>query len=309
MIGLGCEVMQLDQFKDRSRLQEDTRFRSLVIQREGGTRKSVAAGIKIVEQMLIQAQAQSRVPVPISELKVGLQCGGSDALSGITANPSLGAAMDYLTAAGGTAILSETPEIYGAEHLLLARAKSPQVAQALEDRIAWWLQYTKKNGAELNNNPSPGNKAGGLTTILEKSLGAQAKGGTSPLNGVYQYAEPITECGLVVMDSPGYDPVSVTGQIASGANIVCFTTGRGSAFGSKPTPSFKLATNSPLYQAMADDMDFNCGVVFDGEQTVDECGRALLAQLVAFASGARSKSELLDYGNYEFLPWHIGAVV
>ncbi|BFM09307.1 UxaA family hydrolase [Halioxenophilus aromaticivorans] len=309
MIGLGCEVMQLDQFKDRSRLQEDARFRSLVIQREGGTRNSVAAGIKIVEDMLAAAQAQERVPVAISELKVGLQCGGSDALSGITANPSLGAAMDYLTAAGGTAILSETPEIYGAEHLLLARAKSPQVAQALQDRIDWWLQYTQKNGAELNNNPSPGNKAGGLTTILEKSLGAQAKGGTSALNGVFQYAEPITERGLVVMDSPGYDPVSVTGQIASGANIVCFTTGRGSAFGSKPTPSFKLATNSPLYQAMADDMDFNCGVVFDGEQTVDECGRALLARLVAFASGERSKSELLDYGNYEFLPWHIGAVV
>ena len=309
MIGLGCEVMQLDQFKDRSRLREDTRFRSLVIQREGGTRNSVAAGIKIVEDMLVQAQSQSRVPVPISELKVGLQCGGSDALSGITANPSLGAAMDYLTATGGTAILSETPEIYGAEHLLLARASSSVVAKALEDRIAWWLQYTQNNGAELNNNPSPGNKAGGLTTILEKSLGAQAKGGTSALNGVYQYAEPITERGLVVMDSPGYDPVSVTGQIASGANIVCFTTGRGSAFGSKPTPSFKLATNTPLYQAMADDMDFNCGVVFDGEQTVDQCGRELLASLVAFASGERSKSELLDYGNYEFLPWHIGAVV
>jgi len=309
MIGLGCEVMQLETFKNKTLIKDDNRFRSLVIQREGGTQKSVAAGIAVVETMLAEANRLQRTEVPVSELKVGLQCGGSDALSGITANPALGVAMDYLAAMGGTAILSETPEIYGAEHLLQARAKSPAVAEALQDRITWWLDYTARNGAELNNNPSPGNKAGGLTTILEKSLGAQAKSGTSTLNGVFLYGDTITESGLVVMDSPGYDPVSVTGQIASGANLVCFTTGRGSAFGSKPTPSFKLATNTPLYNAMLDDMDFNCGSVFDGELSLEDCGAQVLKELVAFASGKRSKSELLDYGNYEFLPWQIGAVV
>ncbi|NHN36806.1 altronate dehydratase [Pseudomaricurvus alcaniphilus] len=309
MIGLGCEVMQLADFKQREGIAEGQQFRSLIIQSEGGTRKTVAAGIAIVEDMIRAANQLQREPIPASELVVGLQCGGSDALSGITANPSLGAAMDILVQQGGTAILSETPEIYGAEHLLLARAKTPEVGQALLDRLSWWLDYTRKNGVELNNNPSPGNKAGGLTTILEKSLGAQAKGGTSPLNAVYQYAEPVTERGLVIMDSPGYDPVSVTGQMASGANLVCFTTGRGSAYGSKPAPCLKLATNTPLYESMIEDMDFNCGGVFDGEMSVAECGRQIFDELLEIASGKRSKSELLQYGSHEFLPWQIGAVI
>ncbi len=309
MIGLGCEVMQLADFNGRENLQEDGLFRSLVIQEQGGTQKTVAAGIAIVEDMIRAADQLRREPIPASELVVGLQCGGSDALSGITANPSLGAAMDILVRQGGTAILSETPEIYGAEHLLLQRAKSPEVARALVDRIDWWLDYAGKNGVELNNNPSPGNKAGGLTTILEKSLGAQAKGGNTPLNGVYEYAEPINQRGLVLMDSPGYDPVSVTGQMASGANLICFTTGRGSAFGSKPAPCLKLATNTPLFESMSDDMDFNCGVVFDGAVSVAECGQQVFEKLLAIASGERSKSEVLEYGNYEFLPWQIGAVI
>lgn len=309
MIGLGCEVMQVPEFAAREGLAGEDGFRTLVIQSEGGTRKTVAAGIAIVEEMIREADALQREPLPVSELVLGLQCGGSDALSGITANPALGVAADILVAHGGTAILSETPEIYGAEHLLLCRASSPEVASELEARLHWWLEYTRAHGVELNNNPSPGNKAGGLTTILEKSLGAQAKGGNSPLNGVFDYAAPIDQRGLVIMDSPGYDPVSVTGQIASGANLVCFTTGRGSAFGAKPAPTVKLATNTSLYLAMGEDMDFNCGTVFDGELSLEECGRRIFDLLVAVASGQRTASEKLDYGDYEFLPWQIGAVI
>jgi altronate hydrolase len=309
MIGLGCEVMQLADFKERENLEESVRFRSLIIQQQGGTRKTVDAGISIVEDMVRAAAQLEREPISVRELAVGLQCGGSDALSGITANPSLGAAMDILVAQGGTAILSETPEIYGAEHLLIERAESNAVGQALLNCLDWWEAYTEKNGAELNNNPSPGNKAGGLTTILEKSLGAQAKAGNSILRGVYDYAAPIDKHGLVVMDSPGYDPVSVTGQMASGANMICFTTGRGSAFGAKPAPSLKLATNTPLYESMEEDMDINCGAVFDGELTVKECGEVIYRALITCASGQKSKSEMLDYGHHEFLPWLIGAVV
>ncbi len=309
MVGLGCEVMQLDDFKAREGITEGQRFQSLVIQHAGGTRKSVEAGIKIVELMIAEADAISREPIPVSELAVGLQCGGSDALSGITANPALGAAMDMLVEYGGTAILSETPEIYGAEHLLLRRARTLEVAQALIDRLDWWLGYASKNDAELNNNPSPGNKAGGLTTILEKSLGAQSKGGSSVLNGVYEYGAAIDKSGLVFMDSPGYDPVSVTGQMASGANIICFTTGRGSAYGSKPAPCIKLATNTALYDNMTEDMDVNCGLVFDGDLTVAQCGEKIFQEIIAVASGKRSKSELIGYGNHEFLPWQIGAVM
>ncbi len=309
MIGLGCEVMQLADFKQRENLTESQHFRSLVIQQEGGTRKTVASGIAIVEDMVKAAALLERETIPVSELTIGLQCGGSDALSGITANPALGAAMDILVAQGATAILSETPEIYGAEHLLIERAESAEVGQALLDRLDWWQDYTQKNGAELNNNPSPGNKAGGLTTILEKSLGAQAKAGNSTLVGVYEYAAPIDKHGLVVMDSPGYDPVSVTGQMASGANMICFTTGRGSAFGAKPAPSLKLATNTPLFENMEEDMDINCGAVFDGDLSVQACGEQIYSLIIDCASGKHSKSEVLDYGNHEFLPWLIGAVV
>ncbi len=309
MIGLGCEVMQVREVIKRAGRDVNNTLVPLVIQEQGGTRKTIEAGKTVVYQMLEAANQLHRAPAPLSALKVGLQCGGSDALSGITANPSLGAAMDYLVTQGGTAILSETPEIFGAEHLLIARAKTPQIAEKLQARIKWWLDYTEKHGVELNNNPSPGNKAGGLTTILEKSLGAQAKGGTSTLFDVYEYAQPVTSSGLVVMDSPGYDPVSVTGQMASGANVICFTTGRGSVFGAMPVPSLKLATNTPLYESMQDDMDINCGTVFDGLMSVDTCGQQVLQQIIATASGEKTKSEGLGYGRHEFLPWHMGAVI
>jgi altronate hydrolase len=249
-----------------------------------------------------------RETVPASELMLALQCGGSDGYSGITANPALGYAADLLVKHGGTAILSETPEIYGAEHLLTRRARTPEVGQKLVDIIHWWEDYTQRNNMELNNNPSPGNKLGGLTTILEKSLGAAAKGGTTPLNAVYNYADPVTEKGFVFMDTPGYDPVSATGQVAGGANILAFTTGRGSAYGCKPTPSIKIATNSEMYYRMIDDMDINGGEVVEGS-SLEEKGQEIFDMILRVASGEKTKSELLGYGDNEFVPWQIGATV
>jgi altronate hydrolase len=259
--------------------------------------------------MLPEANKVSREPVPASELTLALQCGGSDAYSGITANPSLGAAVDLLVRHGGTAILSETPEIYGAEHLLTRRAVSREVGEKLIERIKWWEAYTARNGGEMNNNPSPGNKAGGLTTILEKSLGAAAKGGTTNLCGVYRYGEPIDTKGFVFMDSPGYDPCSITGQVASGANVVCFTTGRGSVYGCKPAPSLKLATNSAMFQRMDEDMDINCGVVVDDGVSIPDMGQRILDRILEVASGSPTKSEALGFGDDEFVPWQIGAVM
>ncbi len=309
IIGLGCEVMQIKDFVINAGLIEGNDFQSMEIQDAGGTAKSIQQGITIVENMLTRANAIQREKCPVSELIVALQCGGSDALSGITANPALGAAMDILVAQGGSAILSETPEIFGAEHLLMARAVSSVVADKLQERINWWQSYASNLGAELNNNPSPGNKAGGLTTILEKSLGAQAKSGNSALTDVVLYAEPLKQPGLYVMDSPGYDPVSVTGQMASGANVVCFTTGRGSVYGAVPAPSLKLATNTPLFERMSEDMDINCGQVFDGLQTLDACGEEIYKRIVATASGEKTRSESFKYGRLEFTPWQIGAVM
>ncbi|NNF90523.1 MAG: UxaA family hydrolase, partial [Boseongicola sp.] len=250
-----------------------------------------------------------RTPCPASELTVALQCGGSDAWSGITANPALGHACDLLTAQGGTGVLAETPEIYGAEHLLTRRATSRAVGDKLIGLIHWWEDYTARNKGSMDNNPSPGNKKGGLTTILEKSLGAAAKGGTSPLTGVYKYAEPVTEKGFTFMDSPGYDPASVTGQIAGGCNLVCFTTGRGSAFGSKPAPTIKVATNSDMYARMTEDMDVNAGDILTGESTVESKGREIYELFLRVASGEASKSEAQGLGDYEFVPWQIGAVM
>jgi altronate hydrolase len=249
-----------------------------------------------------------REPIPASELVLALQCGGSDGYSGITANPALGAAADLLVRQGGTAILSETPEIYGAEHLLTRRAINREVGEKLLARIHWWEEYTKRNLGEMNNNPTPGNKAGGLTTILEKSLGAAAKGGTTPLTAVYEYAEPVRAKGFVFMDTPGYDPVSATGQVAGGSNLLCFTTGRGSAYGCKPTPSIKLATNSDMYHRMTDDMDINCGDILDGV-SIEAKGKEIFDLMLRVASGERTKSETLGYGDNEFVPWQIGAVM
>ncbi len=308
LIGLGCEVFQIPRLKETYGIVEGEQFQSLTIQEIGGTRRAVEAGVAKIREMLPFAAASTRTPVPASELTLALQCGGSDGYSSLTANPALGIAADMLVRQGGTAILSETPEIYGAEHLLTRRAESVEVGQKIVDLIDWWDDYTSRNGGEMNNNPSPGNKAGGLTTILEKSLGAVAKAGNSTLRGVYRYAERIDRKGLVYMDTPGYDPVAATGQVAGGANVLCFTTGRGSAYGCKPVPSIKLATNNDLYARMTEDMDINCGDVVDGVP-LEQKGREIFDTVLDIASGEPSKSETLGYGRNEFIPWQIGAVM
>ncbi len=308
MVGLGCEVFQIGRMKEEYGISEGELFHSMTIQATGGTRKTIDAGLARIKAMLPIVNKARRETLPASELMLALQCGGSDGYSGITANPALGAAVDILVRNGGTAILSETPEIYGAEHLLTRRATTPEVGQKIVDLIHWWEDYTARNSGEMNNNPSPGNKAGGLTTILEKSLGAAAKGGTTTLNAVYRYAEPVTAKGFVYMDTPGYDPVSATGQVAGGANILAFTTGRGSAYGCKPTPSIKLATNSDTYRRMVEDMDINCGDILDGV-SIEEKGREIFEKVLKVASGEHSKSEALGYGDAEFVPWQVGATM
>ncbi|WP_421725873.1 UxaA family hydrolase [Bauldia sp.] len=308
MVGLGCEVMQIPGFMDDYGLKESDTFHTMTIQATGGTRKTIERGVAVIEEMLPAIAAAQRETVPVSELTVALQCGGSDGYSGITANPALGRATDILVEQGGTGVLAETPEIYGAEHLLTRRAANREVGEKLVERIRWWEDYTARNDGQMDNNPSPGNKAGGLTTILEKSLGATAKGGTTTLRGVYLYGEPITSRGFVFMDSPGYDPASVTGQVASGCTVVVFSTGRGSAFGFKPAPSIKLATNSDTYQRQEEDMDINCGDVLEGV-TIEEKGREIFETVIAVASGKRTKSEDFGYGDNEFVPWQIGAVM
>ena len=309
LVGLGCEVNQIDFLLEAYQIRRGPHFRTMTMQGSGGTRKTVERAQAMIREMLPHANAARRQKISASELSLALQCGGSDAYSGMTANPALGAAADLLVRHGGTAILSETPEIYGAEHLLTRRAVSRAVGEKLIERIKWWEEYCRINGGEMNNNPSPGNKAGGLTTILEKSLGAAAKGGTTNLVGVYKYAEPITERGFVYMDSPGYDPCSATGQVASGGNLICFTTGRGSCFGFKPVPSIKLATNTEMYRRMDEDMDVNCGVILDGEASIEAMGQKIFDLVLEVASGRRSKSEELGLGNHEFTPWQIGAVM
>lgn len=308
MVGLGCEVFQIDRMKDEYGLVEGDHFQTMTIQATGGTKKTVAEGVERIKAMLPIAARAKRETRPASEVVLALQCGGSDGYSGITANPALGAAVDLLAKHGGTGVLAETPEIYGAEHLLTRRAVNRTVGEKLVERIRWWEDYTRRNAGEMNNNPSPGNKAGGLTTILEKSLGATAKGGTTTMRAVYEYAEPIKEQGFVFMDTPGYDPVGATGQVAGGCNVMCFTTGRGSAFGCKPAPSIKLATNSQVYASMIDDMDVNCGDILDGV-SLEEKGREIFDKVLRVASGEHTKSEDLGYGDLEFVPWQIGAVM
>ncbi len=308
MVGLGCEVFQIDRMKDEYGLAEGDHFQTMTIQATGGTKKTIAEGVERIEAMLPIAARVHRETRPASEIVLALQCGGSDGYSGITANPALGAAVDLLVKHGGTGVLAETPEIYGAEHLLTRRAVNAKVGEKLVERIRWWEDYTARNRGEMNNNPSPGNKAGGLTTILEKSLGAAAKGGTTTMRAVYEYAEPVKEKGFVFMDTPGYDPVGATGQVAGGCNVMCFTTGRGSAFGCKPTPSIKLATNNQVFASMIDDMDINCGDILDGV-SVAQKGEEIFNRVLATASGERTKSEHLGYGELEFVPWQIGAVM
>jgi len=309
MVGLGCEMNQIDWLLEAWGLKQGPLFQAMNIQGVAGLRQTIERGIEKVRVMLPIANECVREPCPVSELKVALQCGGSDAWSGITANPALGYACDLLAAQGGTGVLAETPEIYGAEHLLTRRAIDRATGEKLISLIHWWEDYTARNKGSMDNNPSPGNKKGGLTTILEKSLGAAAKGGTSPLMGVYRYAEPVTAKGFTFMDSPGYDPASVTGQIAGGCQVVVFTTGRGSAFGSKPSPTIKVATNTEMYTRMTEDMDVNAGEMLDGGKTLEEKGREIYDMILRVASGEASKSEAQGLGDYEFVPWQIGATM
>jgi altronate hydrolase len=306
LVGLGCESNLVDGIVARYGLTDSTMSRFINIQDAGGSAETIRRGIALVREMLPEADKARRQTVPASKLMLGLQCGGSDGYSGITANPALGAAADLLVRHGGTAVLGETPEVYGAEHLLTRRALSRAVGEKLVERIHWWEDYTAKRGGEMDNNPSPGNKEGGLTTILEKSLGAVSKGGTTNLVDVVEYAEPVTARGFVFMDTPGYDPHSVTGIVAGGATINCFTTGRGSGWGCKPAPVIKLATNTPMFTRLTGDMDINCGVIADGEATVAEMGERIFREILAVASGKKSKSEELGMGDSEFSPWQYG---
>ncbi|TDO99547.1 UxaA family hydrolase [Marinomonas balearica] len=307
LVGLGCEVLQVSSLVDRQ--EPSAAFRYMSIQSEGGTRKTVEKGLQELHALASEANKATRKPAPVSQIMVGMQCGGSDGYSGITANPALGYASDLLVRHGGTTILSETSEVYGAEHLLTCRAVSEDVGKKLIDRIHWWEDYCARNGGEMDNNPSPGNKNGGLTTILEKSLGAVAKSGNSPLMDVYQFGETIDKKGFVFMDSPGFDPCSVTGQVASGANIIIFTTGRGSVSGYKPTPCIKLATNTEMYHRLQEDMDLNCGDIVTSGISIEEKGSELFELIIRIASGEETKSEALGYGGVEFVPWQIGAVM
>ncbi len=309
LVGLGCEVMQVADLVGGRPIRADGVLRYMTIQGEGGTRKTIERGLTELRGIAEQANSATRSPAPVSELMLGMQCGGSDGHSGITANPALGVASDLLVRHGGTSILSETSEIYGAEHLLTRRAATPEVGQKLIDLIRWWEDYTARNHGEMDNNPSPGNKRGGLTTILEKSLGAVAKGGSAPLSEVYKFAEKIDQRGFVFMDSPGFDPCSVTGQIASGANLIVFTTGRGSVSGYQPTPCIKVATNSDVYARMTDDMDLNCGDIVTEGVSLEEKGAEMFELFLRVASGEQTKSEELGFGGVEFVPWQIGAVM
>ncbi len=309
LVGLGCEVNYIDCLMENMGLAPGPLLRTINIQDVGGTEATVRSGVEAVQEMLPEADKLKRSPVPASHIVLGLECGGSDAYSGIAANPALGAAVDLLVRHGGTAILSETPEIYGAEHLFTRRAATRAVGEKLIDRIRWWEDYTARRGAEINNNPTPGNKAGGLTTILEKSLGAASKGGSTNLVEVYEYAETVSAKGLVFMDTPGYDPPSITGMVAGGANLICFTTGRGSVSGFKPAPTLKLASNTEMFHHLSNDMDVNCGSVSDGETTIEELGEALFRLILETASGKKTKSESLGFGDNEFVPWQVCATM
>ena len=321
LVGLGCEVaqathliknMQLIQIDGSGNAYEGlgkaARPPYIAIQDHGGVSATVQAGVRSVLDLLPSINDMERTRQPISHLVLGTQCGGSDGNSGITANPALGGASDVLVANGGTVILGETPEIYGGEHLLTRRATTTEVGEKLVERIRWWEWYSRTFGAELNNNPTPGNKAGGLTTIYEKSLGAITKGGTSALVGVYDYGEIVDCKGLVVMDTPGYDPVSMTGIVAGGANISVFTTGRGSVYGCKPTPCIKIASNTRMYKRMEDDMDIDAGPIMFGKP-IEEVSSEIFEEIIAVASGKQTSSEKHGFGEEEFAPWVVGPVL
>ena len=319
VLGLGCETGQGSFLVDNHGLVQlqglegaedgpDSAALVMNIQDEGGVRKTVDRAVGVLKEMLPEVNRASRTEIPVSELILGTECGGSDGNSGVTANPAVGVASDLLVAAGATSILGETPEIYGGEHLLTRRAQSREVGEKLVALIDWWKDYAAKFGAEINNNPSVGNKKGGLTTIYEKSLGAIAKGGSTALQQVYRYAEPVTTRGFVVMDTPGYDPASITGMVAGGANVLVFTTGRGSCFGCKPVPCIKISSNSPMFDRMSDDMDINAGRILEGA-SVAEVGQEIFDEIIAVASGKQTKSEVQGIGEEEFCPWPIGPML
>ncbi len=306
ILGLGCEVNQIDHYLGQNAPKSD-RLSGLTLQNSGGTRGAVDAAQRLIGRFIEQASAERRTEVPASKIVLGLNCGGSDSFSGITANPALGYCSDLLAEIGGTAVLAETPEIFGAEHLLVKRARNRQVAEKLLDCIRNYKRYLNRFEGSFDDNPSPGNKAGGLTNILEKSLGAVAKGGTSPLMDVYEYAEAVTSPGFTFMNTPGYDPVSLTGLAAGGCNLIAFTTGRGSAIGFPTIPVIKIATNSPMYRGMTGNMDINAGAIADGEKTVQRVGREIFDLMLEVASGHRTCAEKL--GHKEFVPWRIGPVM
>ena len=319
VVGLGCEQTTPGYLAkhhnlvslyapDGEELTRDDGIPVLTMQSEGGTRKTIEKADKLLEQVLDRANAFQRAPADASHLNLAVECGGSDGYSGLTANPAVGVVSDRMVACGGTSVISETTELYGAEHLLVGRSRSPEIAQKLLDRIQWWKDYVAMYGGQIDNNPSVGNKAGGLTTITEKSLGAVSKSGTTALEQVYLYAEQIDSKGLVVMDSPGFDPASVTGKVAGGANLVMFTTGRGSCFGCKPSPVIKIATNTPLFEAMPEDMDLNAGVIIEGAD-LQQVGDEFFEFALRVASGQKTCSEELDIGDHEFVPWTVGPTV
>lgn len=306
VLSLGCERNNLQKFFAEQSLDAGKMLHTVTMQEVGGTAAAIERARDAVREMLPEANRATRTPQSAEHIMVGLQCGGSDGFSGLSANPALGCAMDTLVRHGGTAILSETPELYGVEHTLTARARNREVGQKFIDRINWWLEYNRGRDTQINGVVSPGNQDGGLANIIEKALGGSKKGGSSGIEAVYRYAEPVTERGLVIMDTPGFDPVSATGQIAGGANIVCFTTGRGSCFGSYPAPTIKIATNTTMYNRMRGDMDVNCGSVIDGRSTLEGMGQEIFDKILAIASGERSKSEAMGVGEEEFAPWPIG---
>ena len=307
VIGLGCECAQVSLFDES--LKKHDRIHFLTIQDEGGTKKIVDKVLSQIKNLLSEANNVHRTSQPVGHLTLALQCGGSDGYSGITANPALGVAADLLVKKGGSSILSETPEIYGAEHLLINRSNNQETADKLIERLIWWKNYTSINNSTMDNNPGPGNKRGGLTTILEKSLGAVAKSGSRNMVDVLDYAEKLKNRGFNFMNSPGYDPVSVTGQVASGANIICFTTGRGSCFGFKPTPSIKISSNTNMYNKLSEDMDINAGTIMDNQKTLEDVGKEIFHDIIEVASGKKTKSEINGYGDDEFSPWIIGATI
>lgn len=306
IVGLGCERNNLERFFEATALETGTMLRSLRMQTLGGTAETIRQGRAMVREMLAEANRATRSPCSSEHIRIGLQCGGSDGFSGLSANPALGRAVDRLARNGGTAILSETPELYGIEHTLTARARDESVGRALLDRIRWWLDYTEGRDVQMQGVVGPGNQDGGLANIVEKALGGAKKGGSTGIEAVYRYAEKVDHSGLVLMDTPGYDPVAATGQIAGGANLICFTTGRGSCFGSYPAPTIKLASNTPMYNRMKGDMDINCGPVIDGTATLEQMGDAIFRSILDVASGQRTKSEALGVGAEEFAPWPIG---